>query len=106
MSRSNQQIKSAIIDQLKWDSRVDITNIDLEVSGGIVRLKGFVPSNRMREIVEMDALEVEGVTDLVNELEIQYDSTAVLPADEQVKDNIEKMFSWDPDIESNNIERR
>ena len=99
----DEQIKLSVIDQLKWDSRVDISDIDVTVSGGTVKLKGSVPSYRMREIAARDVLDVDGVTFLSNELKVQYSLTAVLPDDEQIKGNIEKMFSWDPEIEPQNI---
>jgi osmotically-inducible protein OsmY len=99
----DEQIKLSVVDQLKWDSRVDISDIDVAVSGGTVKLKGSVPSYRMREIAAMDVLDVDGVTYLANELKVQYRPTAVLPDDEQIKGNIEKMFSWDPEIEPENI---
>ena len=99
----DEQIKLSVVDQLKWDSRVDISDIDVAVSGGAVKLKGSVPSHRMREIATMDVLDVDGVTYLANELKVQYNPTAVLPDDEQIKGNIEKMFSWDPEIEPENI---
>jgi osmotically-inducible protein OsmY len=99
----DEQIKLSVIDQLKWDSRVDISDIDVAVSGRTVKLKGSVPSHRMREIATMDVLDVDGVTYLANELKVKFSQTAVLPDDEQIKGNIEKMFSWDPEIEPENI---
>ena len=99
----DEQIKLSVIDQLKWDSRVDISDIDVAVSGGTVKLKGGVPTYRIREIAAMDVLDVDGVTNLANELKVQYNPAAVLPDDEQIKGNIEKMFSWDPEIEPEDI---
>jgi len=103
MESLDEQIKLSVVDQLKWDSRVDISDIDVAVSGGTVKLKGSVPSYRMREIAARDVLDVDGVTYLANELKVQYNPAVVLPDDEQIKDNIEKMFSWDPEIEPENI---
>jgi osmotically-inducible protein OsmY len=57
----------------------------------------------MREIAARDAMDVDGVSYLANELKVQYNPAAVLPDDEQIKENIEKMFSWDPEIEPENI---
>lgn len=99
----DEQIKLSVIDQLKWDSRLDISDIDVAVSGRTVKLKGSVPSYRMREIAARDVLDVDGVTSLANELKVQFSPTAVLSDDEQIKGNIEKMFSWDPEIEPENI---
>ena len=57
----------------------------------------------IHEIAARDVLDVDGVTYLANELKVQYNPAAVLPDDEQIKENIEKMFSWDPEIEPENI---
>jgi osmotically-inducible protein OsmY len=98
MMRSEEAIRLDVIDQLKWDSRVDISDLDVEVSGGTVKLKGTVPSYRSRETAGMDALNVKGVTYLVNELTVRYGANKVIPTDDQIKANIEKVISWDPDI--------
>ena len=98
MMRSEEAIRLDIIDQLKWDSQVDISNIDVEVSGGTIKLKGTVPSYRSRETAAMDALNVEGVSYLENELTVRYGESKVIPTDDQIKANIEKVISCDPDI--------
>jgi osmotically-inducible protein OsmY len=104
MTRSDEQIKLDVIDQLKWDSRVDVSKIFVEVAGGTVKLTGSVPSYRMREIAGMDVLDVKGVMYIENDLKVQYGSIFVPPSDEQIGLSIEKMLSWDPDIDSDGIE--
>jgi osmotically-inducible protein OsmY len=103
MTRSDEQIELDIIDQLKWDSRVDVSRIFVEVAEGTVKLTGTVPTYRMREIAAMDALDVEDVRYIDNGLKVKYRSTSSLPSDEQIGLGIEKMLSWDPDIEPENI---
>jgi osmotically-inducible protein OsmY len=72
MQPSEDTIKIGVIDQLKRDSRLDISKLNVEVSGGTVKLTGTVPSYRMREIAMMDVLDVPGVTYLTNELKVKY----------------------------------
>jgi osmotically-inducible protein OsmY len=103
MQPSEDIIKKVIIDQLKWDGRIDISNLSVEISGGTVKLMGTVPSYRMREIAMMDVLDVPGVTYLTNELKIKYRSPGALTNDEEIKTNIEKMLSWDADLDTENI---
>jgi osmotically-inducible protein OsmY len=103
MIRSDEQIKLDVIDQLKWDSRVDVSEIFVAVAGGSVKLTGAVPTRRMHEIAGMDALDVEGVKYMNNELKVRYRSNAVPPSDSQIVQNIEKMLSWDPDIDAEHI---
>ena len=86
-------IKMGFIDQLEWDGRLDISDLNVEVSGGTVKLTGTVPSYRMREIAMMDVLNVSGVTYFTNELKVRYRSTGAPTGDKQIKTNIEKMLS-------------
>lgn len=44
MTQAEEAIRLDVIDQLRWDTRVDISNIDVEVSGGTVKLTGTVLS--------------------------------------------------------------
>lgn len=103
MQPSEEQIKKNVIDQLRWDSRVEISNLKVDVSGSEVKVSGIIPTWRMREIVNMDVLDVAGVTYLVNSLKVQSDSFVILPEDEQIKKAIEEMLNRDPDINAENI---
>lgn len=103
MKPSEEQIKRNVIDQLRWDSRVEISNLKVDVSGGEVKVSGIIPTWRMREIVNMDVLDVAGVTYLVNNLKVQSVSSVILPSDVQIKKTIEKMLNRDPDINAENI---
>jgi hyperosmotically inducible protein len=102
MRGTEEQIKRNVIDQLRWDSRVEISNLQVDVSGGEVKVAGTIPSWRMREIVNWDVLDVPGVIHLVNELKVKHSSSGIFPGDEEIKTNIEKMLSWDPDINAEN----
>lgn len=71
MQPSEEKIKKDVMDQLRWDRRVDISNLQVEVSGGEVKLAGTIPSYRMLEIVNMDVLDVPGVIYLTNDIDVQ-----------------------------------
>jgi osmotically-inducible protein OsmY len=98
MDGSEEAIRLDVIDQLKWDTRVDTSNIEVEVSGGTVKLTGTVSSFHTREIAGMDALNVKGVNYLENDLTVQHGTRVPILTDEQIKSNIEKLISWDPDV--------
>lgn len=95
MTPSEEQIKKNVIDQLRWDSRIEISNLQVTVSEGEVKVEGTIPSWGMREIVNMDVLDVAGVTYLVNNLKVQSRSNEALPNDEQIKTNLGNMLALD-----------
>jgi osmotically-inducible protein OsmY len=104
MKRNDELIKKDIIDQLNWDSRVKTYDIDVEVKDGEVKLMGTVPSYRTREIAGMDALNVSGVKYLNNKLKVMAYPGKILPKDDELKENIEKLISWDQDFDSEDIQ--
>lgn len=103
MTRSEEEIKKNVVNQLRWDSRLDISDLRVDVSGGEVKVAGTIPAWRMREIVNMDVLDVAGVKYLVNNLKVLPRSTEPLPEDEQIKADIDNMLALDPDINPENI---
>jgi osmotically-inducible protein OsmY len=56
LTRTEQKIMKAVLDQLSWDARMDAVGVRVEVNGGQVVLDGVVPSYRESRIAEEDAL--------------------------------------------------
>jgi osmotically-inducible protein OsmY len=104
MAFSAEEIKKGIVDQLFWDTRVDASNVKVDVSGSKVRLSGTVPTYTARRAAEMDALIVPGVGLVENDVTIEYPTDVPLPTDDQVKDNVERLLSLNPDIRSADVD--
>jgi hypothetical protein len=68
--RSDERIREEVCRLLTEDASVDATDIEVEVSRGIVRLRGSVGNRKQRRWAEEDVERVWGVEDLVNELAI------------------------------------
>lgn len=49
MVAAQQRIRQDVLDELAWDSRVDVANVEVEVDGGTVRLAGTVPHYSARQ---------------------------------------------------------
>ena len=58
MKSKDEQIKKAVVDMLYWDSRVDASDIHVEVTDGEVTLRGTVPSYATKEAALFDAWKI------------------------------------------------
>jgi osmotically-inducible protein OsmY len=68
--KSDEQIQRDVLEELKWDSRVNKTDVGVTVSNGIVVLRGIVTSYGEKLAAQEAAHRVVGVLDVANELEV------------------------------------
>lgn len=66
--KTDSQIHSDVIEELRWDTRVKETDVGVEVDDGIVTLTGTVDSWGARLAAAEAAHRVSGVLDVVNEV--------------------------------------
>ncbi len=103
MARSAEDIKKDVVDQLYWDSRVDASEVSVEVHDGKVMLRGSVPTLVARHFAAADALAVAGNYGIENQLTVRYPSTVVAPSDEQVRNNVERVLEWNSEVDAEHI---
>ncbi len=70
VTRSDLDVKQDVVNALSSDIRVDATNVDVDVVGGVVYLRGSVPSYYEKRTATTIANRIKGVTDVVNELRV------------------------------------
>jgi osmotically-inducible protein OsmY len=75
-TRTDEQIQRDVLDELKWDPRVQPNEIGVAVKNGIVTLTGWVDSYTKRWAAEEAAHRVRGVKAVANDIEIRLPSTA------------------------------
>lgn len=98
-----QEIKKNVVDELYWDSRIDASRVLVDVSDGMVTLKGTVPSYSARQAAEADARAVAGMASVDNQLKVE--PLSEIPVDDQqVKDNAERVLRTNADIGSESID--
>lgn len=102
----DQDIKKNIQDSLYWDDRVDSSTIDVEVSDGKVTLKGTAPSHFAKTAATDDALFVNGVRAVDNEMTVVYPPSVQVLTDDEIKISLENIFTWDSDIVSDDIDTK
>jgi osmotically-inducible protein OsmY len=103
MDSNIDETKSAIINHLFWDARVDASLISVESANGTVTLHGEVPSYMARNAAEEDVWSVPGVGAVQNNLTVLFPSGHTIPSDGAIKDMLSKVLKWDTNIESRNI---
>jgi hyperosmotically inducible protein len=103
-TRSSEDIRKDVVDQLYWDGRVDAAGVEVKVVDGTVRLGGTVPTHSARRAAEEDAWQVPGVKSVENGLAVAYPDEVEAPADEEIGANLANLLRWDADLESADID--
>jgi osmotically-inducible protein OsmY len=70
MKETDAQLHRRVLEELKWDTRVDETDVGVEVDDGVVTLSGHVDSYAKRVAAEQAAHRVLGVRDVANDLQV------------------------------------
>ncbi|NBF41797.1 MAG: BON domain-containing protein [Spirochaetes bacterium] len=100
-TRSDEELKEAVTDQLFWDDRVDAAEITVSVDEGAVTLEGEVGSFSERDAAVETAWSVTGVEWVNDRLEIT--ETASQSRDVFTRVNVETALELSEDVNVENI---
>src|SRR5678816_4090708 len=75
MKKTHIQIHHDVLEEVKWDSRVDETEVGVQVRNGVVTLTGAVTSWAKRVAAQEAAPRVIGVLDVANDLKVNVAGT-------------------------------
>jgi osmotically-inducible protein OsmY len=85
---------AAVLAELAWDTRVDQSLIDIGVARGVVTLVGTVGSYAEKLAVQHAASTIEGVHDLINDIDVKPTNRAH-PSDACLTEMAEQVLAWD-----------
>ena len=71
MKKTDSEIQQAVLQELKWDTRVEETDVGVEVDAGVVTLTGTVSSWAKRLAAQEAAHRVAGVLDVANDIRVK-----------------------------------
>ena len=71
LSRTDQRIRDAVMQQLAWDSQVDASGIGVTASRGAVTMTGFIDSYAGKLAAERAAKRVRGVRAVANDIQVR-----------------------------------
>jgi len=90
---SDAQIQRDVLEELKWDTRVDPTEIGVQVHQGVVTLTGTVSSWAKRIAARDAAHRVARVRDVADDLQIGVSTTGPI-SDTDLAQSVRAMLKW------------
>ncbi|HVK39231.1 MAG TPA: BON domain-containing protein [Candidatus Kapabacteria bacterium] len=91
--KSDAKIQKDVLQEMHWDSRVDETDVGVEVDDGIVTLTGTVDSYAKRIAAQEAAHRVAGVLDVANDLEVRVPGKGRL-TDTEIAREVRDSLQW------------
>jgi osmotically-inducible protein OsmY len=88
------RIQQEVLQELKWDSRVDESEIGVSVTDGVVTLSGTVGNYARKLAAQEAAHRVAGVLDVANDAEVRVFDSAN-PSDTEIAQAVRRALEWD-----------
>ena len=92
--KSDSEIKTQVVREMKWDSRIAWAEIGVEVNNGIVTLTGTVANYAKKLAAQNAAHRIAGVLDVVNEIHVKPQARSVA-TDEELARAVRHVLEWD-----------
>jgi osmotically-inducible protein OsmY len=92
--KTDSEIQQDVLRELKWDTRVEETDVGVEVDGGVVTLSGTVSSWGRRHAAAEAAHRVRGVLDVANDIVVKTPGTPGF-TDTEVAQAVRHALAWD-----------
>lgn len=92
--RSDAEVQAEVLAELKWEPRVQATEIGVAVKDGIVTLTGWVDSYTKRWAAEEAAHRVRGVKAVANDIEVRL-GTSGERTDPEIAAAAARALQWD-----------
>ena len=101
--RTDSQLQQDVLRELKWDTRVEESEIGVSVHEGVITLAGTVRTYSQRLAAQEAAHRVSGVLDVANEIEVK------LPGDFKRDDTdiaraVRQALEWDVQVPDSRIQ--
>lgn len=94
VKRTDAQIHRDVLEELKWDSRVDETEVGVQVASGVVTLTGTVSSWAKRVAAQEAAHRVMGVLDVANDVQVKVPGSQKR-TDTELAHAVRQALEWD-----------
>jgi osmotically-inducible protein OsmY len=102
-TRTDEQIQADVLEELRWDSRVQPNEIGVTAKDGIVSLTGWVDSYSKKWAAERASHRVRGVRAVVNDLEVRL-PIAAERTDPDIAAAARRSLEWDAFVPIQKIE--
>jgi osmotically-inducible protein OsmY len=102
-TRDDEQIQRDVLEEMKWDARVQPNEIGVSVKDGVVTLTGWVDSYAKKWAAEQAAHRVRGVVAVANDNEVRLPSSAER-TDTDLAAAVTRALEWDAFVPVEKIE--
>lgn len=93
-TRTDTDIQQAVMNELRWDTRIEAAEIGVEAHHGVITLTGTVPNWAKRVAAEEAAHRVYGVLDVANDVEVKMPGTPGR-TDTEIAEAVRNALYWD-----------
>jgi osmotically-inducible protein OsmY len=93
-TKSDSEIQQDVLHELKWDTRVEETEVGVTVNKGIVTLTGIVSIYGKRLAAQEAAHRVAGVLDVANDIQVRI-SDGLDHTDPEIAQAVRNALEWD-----------
>ena len=100
--KTDQQLQTDVLDELKWDPRLNSPEIGVAVKNGIVTLSGHVDSYTKKLAAEESAKRVKDVKGIVEEIKVNL-SLDGKRTDQELAQNAINALKWNNSVPDQNI---
>ena len=100
--KTNEQVQTDVRSELAWDPRLDDSNVNVIVTGGVATLSGTVPSFPDRLAAERAAERVYGIRAVANELAVAV-PIHFERSDTDIAHAVVNALSWDVEVPDTRI---
>jgi osmotically-inducible protein OsmY len=101
--KSDTQIQADVQNELRWDTRVNVTDVGVSVQTGVVTLSGTVDSWAKRYAAQQAAHRVSGVLDVANDIEVRLPGS-LERSDAEIARAARQALEWDVRVPQENIQ--
>lgn len=98
----DEQIQSDVLNELKWDPKVEASDIGVTVQDGAVTLTGTVTNYPAKLAAEQAAKRVKGVRAIAKEIKVELEH-ANRNTDEEIAKRVAHVLDWSISIPDHNI---
>jgi osmotically-inducible protein OsmY len=101
-AKTDLEIQRNVLDELKWDARVQPNEIGVAVKDGIVTLTGWVDSYTKKWAAEEAAHRVKGVRAVANDIEVRLPTMAER-TDAEIAGAVTRAIEWDAMVPTDQV---
>jgi osmotically-inducible protein OsmY len=94
IKKTDSEIQQDVLRELKWDTRVEETEVGVEVAQGVVTLTGTVSSWAKKMAAQEAAHRVAGVLDVANDIEVKAPGS-LGRTDTEIAQAVRRALEWD-----------